>query len=147
MLHSRVVTGRWEWLGKLSQFSIRPLIDTIFRANYCPTWHYQVWYVLSFSNISLPVPVLLKFDMSSWNTLYLRFKNFKGPIWHGLLNVTHQILLSIFDFCSIFDFYIQLTIWFLFIQLTLIFDFYSIWFLSIFDFLLSNIFNSFTFCS
>ena len=25
--------------------------------------------------------------MSSWITLYLRFKNFKGPIWYGLLNV------------------------------------------------------------
>ena len=27
----------------------------IFRANYCPTWHNQVWHDLSFSNISLPV--------------------------------------------------------------------------------------------
>ena len=82
-------------LGKLLLFSIRPLINTIFRANYCPIWHCQVWHVLSFSNISLRV--LLKFDMSSWSTSYLRVYNFKGPIWHGLLNVAHQSLLAIFD--------------------------------------------------
>ena len=64
------------------QLSIRSLINTIFRANYCPTWHYQVRHVLFFFKIS--VPVLLKFDMSSWSTWYLRFKNFKQPIWHGL---------------------------------------------------------------
>ena len=49
------------------------------------------------TNISLPIPVLLKFDTSSWTTSYLRFKNFKGPIWHGILNVVNQILISIFD--------------------------------------------------
>ena len=35
------------------------------RAN-CPTWHCQVWHVLSFSYISRPV--LLKADKSSWST-------------------------------------------------------------------------------
>ena len=58
----------------------------------CPTWHYQVWQVLSFSNISQPV--LLKFGMCSLSTSHLRFKIFKGPIWHDLFNVVHQILLS-----------------------------------------------------
>ena len=53
------------------------------------------WHLLPFSNISLPV--LLKFDLSSWSASYLRFKTLQGPIWHGLLNVAHQILLSIFD--------------------------------------------------
>ena len=67
----------------------------IFWDNYCPTRHYQVWHVLSFSNISLPVP--LKFDMFYWSTSYLRFKNFKRPIWHGPLNAANQFLLSIFD--------------------------------------------------
>ena len=58
----------------------------------------QVWHFLSFSYISLPPPVLLKFDMSIWSTSYSRFKNFKGPIWHGLLYVAKQILLSlVFD--------------------------------------------------
>ena len=61
MLHSQVVTGLYEHFDKLSQFSIRPLINMIFRANNCPTWHHQVWHVLSFSCISLPV--LLKIDM------------------------------------------------------------------------------------
>ena len=51
---------------------MRPLISTIFHADHCPTWHYQVWHVLSFSNISFPV--LLKFDMSSWSTSYKDFK-------------------------------------------------------------------------
>ena len=74
---------------------IHPLINTIFRASYCPTWHYQVWHVLSFSNISRPV--LLKFNMSSWSTSYSRFKIFKRLFWHGLLNAAHQILLSMFD--------------------------------------------------
>ena len=74
---------------------MRPLVNTIFRANYYPTWHYQVWLVLSVFNITLPV--LLKFDMSCWSTSYLRFKNFKGSIWHGLFNVAHQILLFMFD--------------------------------------------------
>ena len=61
-----------------------------FWVNYCPTWHYQVWNVLFFSNIRLLL--LLKFDMSSWSTSYLRFKNFKGPIWQGRRNVAYQIL-------------------------------------------------------
>ena len=47
------------------------LINTVFQFNYCTTWHYQVWHGLSVSNISLTV--LLKFNMSSWNTSYLRF--------------------------------------------------------------------------
>ena len=34
---------------------MRRLINAVFRANYCPTWHNQVWYVLFFSNISLPL--------------------------------------------------------------------------------------------
>ena len=79
MFHSHVVTGRQEYRGKSSHFSNRPLINTIFQTNFCPTWHYQVWLVLSVSNISLPV--LLKFDMSSWSTSYLRFKSFKRPIY------------------------------------------------------------------
>ena len=39
----------------------------------------------------------LKFDMSSWSTLYLKFKNFKEHLGHGLFNVANQILLFIFD--------------------------------------------------
>ena len=42
-------------------------------------------------------PVLLDFDMSSRSTSYLRFKIFEKPIWYGLLNAAHQILLSDFD--------------------------------------------------
>ena len=74
---------------------MRRLINTAFRANYCPTWHYQVWHVLFFSNISLQL--LLKFGMFSWSSSCLRFKNFKRSIWYGLLHAVHQILLSIFD--------------------------------------------------
>ena len=50
-------------------------------------------------NISLLV--LLKFDMSSWSTSNLTFKNFKRPIWHGLLNAAHQFLSSIIDYIDL----------------------------------------------
>ena len=49
------------------------------------------------SSFQISLPVLLKFDMSCWSTSYLQFRNFKEPIWHGLLNVANQILSSIID--------------------------------------------------
>ena len=57
------------------------------KANW-PTWHSQIWHVLSFSYISLPEP--LKVDMSSTVVGALRNKNLK-TLRDGLLSVAKQI--------------------------------------------------------
>ena len=71
MLHSQVVTGWPELLGKSSQFSIRLLINSIFRAN--NVQHDITKFGMFYFFLIISLPVLLKFDMSSWSTSYSRF--------------------------------------------------------------------------
>ena len=64
------------------------------RAN-CPKWHCQVWHVLSFSYRLLAYTGTLTIG---YVKLVIKIIKFQGTIWHGLLNVANQILLSlIFD--------------------------------------------------